>query len=310
MNGAGLNSPVELAYTDYAKLQQQYANAQNTPENLTKAARHFESVFIDMWMQSAREANQVFAEDNFLNGPYMDMSQQMLDREMSVHLSNNGGIGLAEVIVRQMSGGQLNAQPSMDRLPMVASRSVQAPQNHTSEVRLPDPHIQNNKIEPDAQTQFTGPQSFVDQMLPVIQQALRGVGLSATTLLSQAALETGWGQHVMRRTDGQSSHNLFGMKASKGDTDTVQVMTKEFEHGRWLNKEAVFRSYDSWTDSVQDYVQKITQHQRYSSAIDVADDPVAYSQALQDAGYATDPDYAAKIQVIVQRVTSMLAGGD
>ena len=303
MNSAGMNSQVDLAYTDYAKLQLRYANADNTPENLTKAARHFESIFIDMWMKSAREANHVFAEGNILSGPYMDMSQQMLDQEMSVHLANSGGIGLAEVIVRQMGGEQLRAPSvpahSLDGAMLRGVRhipSAQAPS--TSSIR---------SVSSDQQV-FSNPESFVQQILPVIQNALQGVGLSATTLLGQAALETGWGAHVIRRGDGQSSYNLFGIKASVDDQSKVQVSTREYEHGRWLNKEALFRTYDNWTESVQDYVEKITQQSRYANALDVADDPVAYTQALQDAGYATDPDYAVKIQSIVQRISAMLSG--
>ena len=103
------NSSANLAYTDYAKLKNQFADAENTPDNIRKAAKHFESIFIDMWLKSAREANKVMAEGNFMSGAYMDMSQQMLDHEMSVHLADNGGIGLADVIVRQLS---VNIAPS------------------------------------------------------------------------------------------------------------------------------------------------------------------------------------------------------
>ena len=292
MNGVGLQAPaqLELGYTDYAALQRQYSNAENTPDNIAKAARQFESIFIDMWLKSARDANKVLAEDNFLSGQYMDMSQQMLDHEMSVHLAGQGGIGLAEVIVRQLSG-KLNLQPGTT--PVVAETATSG--------RSESPV--NEQTGP-----FESPQRFVESILPIVQHALKGVALPAAAVLGQAALETGWGAHVISHTDGTSTHNLFGIKAHRDDPHQVAVVTREFEHGRWLDKEQAFRSYDSWASSVRDYVQKITGESRYADALNAGQKPESYLAALQQAGYATDPNYAAKIMRVVERVQQMLPG--
>jgi peptidoglycan hydrolase FlgJ len=56
-----------------------------------------------------------------------------------------------------------------------------------------------------------------------------------------------------------------------------------------------FRSYNSFDESFQDYVTFLKQNPRYTEALSQTQDSEAYFRALQDAGYATDPNYADKI---------------
>ena len=314
-----------LGYTQYAQLQNKFSTADNTPENIRKAAEHFESVFINMWLQSAREANQIMAEDSLLGGEYMEMSQQMLDNEMANHLAGHGGIGLADVIVRQMTGQMQIAQQQIQ--PSVTIEASNQPstltptqtQTHVPKVSVSSPNGEgaegvNGPITLQARSlatkdeAFAAPEQFVNKLMPIVKAALNGTKLSPLALLSQAALETGWGAHVMSNGSGGSSHNLFGIKAQASDENSVTMSTREFEHGRWLNKEESFKTYASWQDSVKDYVSKITSEPRYAQALAVADNTPDYSRALQTAGYATDPDYADKIIAVAKRVGQMLGG--
>ena len=61
---------------------------------------------------------------------------------------------------------------------------------------------------------------------------------------------------------------------------------------------AAFRAYDSYQESFNDYVHFIKSNPRYGSAIKMAAKPERYMQELQQAGYATDPSYAAKMMRI------------
>jgi flagellar protein FlgJ len=118
-------------------------------------------------------------------------------------------------------------------------------------------------------------------------------------IISQAAVETGWGKFVIHSADGKSSHNLFGIKANKDwEGKQAVVDTLEFNNGVAQKQKAAFRSYDSVREAMEDYGQFITSQPRYSRAVEQASDARQYTQALQDAGYATDPEYADKIMSV------------
>ncbi|WP_409420505.1 flagellar assembly peptidoglycan hydrolase FlgJ [Pseudaeromonas sp. ZJS20] len=149
--------------------------------------------------------------------------------------------------------------------------------------------------------QFDSPQEFVRQLLPVARQVAAKVGLSPEALVAQAALETGWGKHVMPGADGESSRNLFGIKAgSRWQGLQTQVRSLEYEDGKPVMRMSQFRSYNSYAQSMKDYVELIGRHPRYEKARAVAQDPEAYFEALQDAGYATDPHYARKLKQVLR----------
>ena len=118
-------------------------------------------------------------------------------------------------------------------------------------------------------------------------------------IVSQAAVETGWGKFVIHKSDGSSSHNLFGIKANKGwQGEQAVVDTLEFNNGLPQKQKAAFRSYSSVEEAMEDYGRFITTQPRYSRAVDNASDAVKYTSALQEAGYATDPEYASKIMAV------------
>ena len=286
-----------LGYTQYADLGAQFSNSTNSAADIKKAAAHFESIFIDMWLKSARDATQVLAQDNPLSGGQMAMSEQMLDHEMAVHLSANGGIGLADVIVRQLSPNTNSLQNTT--APILVARPA-TPQ--------PQPIQTTIAAKPNGvvQAQFSDAEDFISKLQPIFARAVKTVGLPLVAVLSQAALETGWGQHVIADAQGRSSNNLFGIKASSKQ-DSVSVTTREFEFGSWIEKNDQFRRYQSWAESVQDYVQKIANSDRYQAPFQARGDASKYVQALQSAGYATDPNYADKLINVMQRVKPLLS---
>lgn len=143
---------------------------------------------------------------------------------------------------------------------------------------------------------IAGPQNFVQQLWPHAREAARQLGVAPEALLAQAALETGWGRSVIAQPDGTSSYNLFGIKAAGNwNGKQASVPTLEYAGGVPVRSRASFRVYDSYAESFQDYVQLVRDNPRYRDALRQAGDPGAYLNALQSAGYATDPAYANKI---------------
>jgi peptidoglycan hydrolase FlgJ len=155
---------------------------------------------------------------------------------------------------------------------------------------------------------FESPEDFVRSLRGAAQGAARSLGATPDVLLAQAALETGWGQHVMRGAQGENSHNLFGIKAdSRWQGPTVEVTTTEYRHGHAVREKARFRAYASYEESFRDYVDFLQQNPRYERALAVTERPHQFIQALQHAGYATDPQYARKV-VAVMRADAFDAG--
>lgn len=152
---------------------------------------------------------------------------------------------------------------------------------------------------------FADSDEFVATMLPMAEQAAKRIGIDPRYLVAQAALETGWGKSVMRNSDGSSSHNLFGIKASGNwQGDSARAITSEFRDGQFVKETAAFRSYDSYQDSFHDLVSLLQNNSRYKDAVKAADKPEQFVQELQKAGYATDPNYASKISQIARQMKS------
>ncbi len=149
-----------------------------------------------------------------------------------------------------------------------------------------------------AQLGANTPEGFVASIWPHAERAARELGVNPRALVAQAALETGWGRKHIRRDDGGSAHNLFGIKANGWKGDRATTRTHEYVDGVRRNETASFRAYASAADSFSDYVRMLKNSPRYQSALKAGGDVRGFAQGLQQAGYATDPSYAAKIAAI------------
>lgn len=245
------------------------------PTALKEAARQFESLFTQMLLKSMREANKSFGEDSLFGSDQADMYQDMFDDQIAMQMSKGKGLGLADMLVRQLQGGVSGAAP--------ASETQGTGQS-------PGP-IAASKEE------------FLRKLRPHAEQAAREIGVDPDALLAQAALETGWGHSVPGNAQGDSSFNLFGIKAgSQWSGATVNVPTLEFESGIPVRKVERFRAYDSPADSFRDYAALIRDSARYANARGAGDNVEAFATALQQGGYATDPHYAQKIAAVASEV--------
>ena len=140
-------------------------------------------------------------------------------------------------------------------------------------------------------------------MWPHAQRAASQLGVDPNALVAQAALETGWGRSVPSQSGGSSSFNLFGIKAgSNWEGATTNVPTLEFEEGVAVRRVERFRAYDSPADSFSDYARLIGNNPRYENARGAGGDVATFASALQDGGYATDPNYAQKVVAVADEV--------
>lgn len=151
-----------------------------------------------------------------------------------------------------------------------------------------------------------GPQAFLAQHAQAARQAQASSGIPATFMLAQAGLETGWGKHEIRFDDGRTSHNLFGIRAGANWKGPVaEIWTTEYVNGSPQKVRGQFRAYGSYEESFNDYARLISQSPRYANAMRNLGDPQAFATALQQAGYATAPNYASVLTSLIQTAQRM-----
>ncbi len=279
---------------------------QASNEALKKAAEQFESIFTQMLMKSMRKANEAMEDKNSpFNSSGVKFFQEMHDQQLSLELSKKGSLGLADLIVKQLSPNVDGYKPSS-----VLRNDAQLPMQKTTTEQLPEFIRRQPEVTPevakaekaDDQPRFDSPESFISEMWEHAKTAAQKIGLNPAVMIAQAALETGWGKHVIAKQDGSSSLNLFNIKADRSwQGEHAKKMTLEFEKGLPVQKQANFRAYESIKDSINDYVNFLQSNPRYSQALNSTDKPEQYLDELQQAGYATDPNYAEKIKNVLQR---------
>jgi peptidoglycan hydrolase FlgJ len=274
-----MTAPVDNQfYADFQGLTALKREAKTqSPEALRETARQFESLFTQMMLKSMRSATP---QDSLFGSDQQDFYQDMFDTQMSAQLSKGKGLGLADMLVKQLmqAGVAPEAAGSIAASGAVPTASRAAPASK---------------------------QDFIDAVRPAAERAAKQLGVDADTLVAHAALETGWGRSLPKAADGTTSNNLFGIKAGgRWEGAVARSATHEFEGGRRVAQAADFRSYASAEDCLQDYARVIGSNPRYAEALNTGSDTAAFAGALQRGGYATDPDYARKLVDVARQLKS------
>ncbi|EHU9458349.1 TPA: flagellar assembly peptidoglycan hydrolase FlgJ [Vibrio vulnificus] len=305
-----INNPNDIGFihdiSNLDKLRQQAVNDKDGGEQkaLEAAAKQFESIFTSMLFKSMREANSGF-ESDLMNSQNQLFYRQMLDEQMASELSSSGSLGLADMIVAQLSSGKgidknelamrEAGQEAPQRMPINRSKARE------TEQRL----IESGQLARSDKARFDSLESFITSMRPYAERAAKSLGVEPSLLLAQAALETGWGQKVVKNARG-SSNNLFNIKADRSWAgDKVTTQTLEFHDNTPVKETAAFRSYDSFADSFNDYVAFLNNNPRYQTALQHNGNSESFIRGIHRAGYATDPEYADKVLKVQQRIDNM-----
>lgn len=185
---------------------------------------------------------------------------------------------------------------SITRVPFVSSRNV---------ISKTD---ESNKSVNFSTPTFSEPKDFVSALTEPAKVVQEKIGVPFQVVIAQAALETGWGQKIIKDQQGSSSNNLFNIKADeRWAGEQVQKDTLEFEFGAMVKKSAPFRAYESLEESFNDYVNFLSDNERYQGALQDSGNVEQFLHGLQKAGYATDPQYANKIMATLRTVTNLIS---
>ncbi|HQT00069.1 MAG: flagellar rod assembly protein/muramidase FlgJ [Hydrogenophilales bacterium 16-64-46] len=297
---------LDVQGVDNLKLQAKQAS----PEALKSAAQQFEAVFMNMLLKSMRETT---SQDGMFDSEQTRMYTSMLDQQLAQNMASRG-VGLADVMVRQLSLAQTAAAQTMagetgglplnpeQALPLDGARAMplNGPASPVSYPLAPGAATPGAPASGDVPAHVS---DFTQRMLPHARSASAATGIPARFMVGQAALETGWGRQAIRGADGADSHNLFGIKAGGGwKGRTVDIVTTEYVGGKPVKQVDTFRAYDSYADAFRDYASLLRGNARYQNVIAQGGDAAGFAQGLQQAGYATDPAYARKLAGVIQLV--------
>ena len=255
--------------------------AGSTPASIKEAAKQFESLFMRELIKSMREAT---TKSGLMDGDAgEDMATDMLDQQMAVQMTGLPG-GLSEAIERQLALQMGNGAKAADGAQGAsAARVSQAQQAY-------------GQGSTAAVTPTPSQSAFVARHGQAATRVASEAGIPASFMLGQAGHETGWGKREIKGAGGENSFNLFGIKAGGSWKGKVaEITTTEYVDGVAKKQVAKFRAYDSYQDAFKDFARLMTESPRYAKVMQQSNTPQAFASGLQKAGYATDPEYAAKL---------------
>jgi flagellar protein FlgJ len=243
------------------------------PEAARRVATQFEALVLSTMLKTMREAmpsNDPLASDS------VKLATSLFDGQLAQNIAGKG-LGLAEVIMRQLQRATARAVPIAQEANVAPAKTAPL-SKHESRI-----------------------DAFVGKHRADAAAASRATGIPAEFILGQAALESGWGRREIRAADGSTSHNLFGIKAGTGwNGRTVETVTTEFVDGVAQKRVERFRAYGSYAEAFEDYARLLKGHPRYAGALQTGRDVDAFAQAMGRSGYATDPQYGAKLAQAIQ----------
>ena len=154
------------------------------------------------------------------------------------------------------------------------------------------------------------PQIFVEKNLPYAKQVEVKTGISAVAILTQAALESAWGEAA-------PGNMFFGVKDTDGINGNEQLLTTT-EYTRSINNpmpvaisttpvvkhkgKDYFRKYTTPEDCFNDHAQFFFKNKRYAQALTVKHDYNKFFDEIAKAGYATDPNYADTLKAVSKSI--------
>ncbi|AXE99911.1 flagellar assembly peptidoglycan hydrolase FlgJ [Paraburkholderia hospita] len=278
--------------------------AANPREAMKSAAKQFDAVFTQMMLKSMRDATPSDGPfDSHDTATFTSMMDQQLAQQMS-----SKGIGVADAMLKQLmrnSGVSADDANAGNNVAMNALAKAYANPANNGALKMGRGYSANSALTPAVHGDGSSDKvdAFVDKLAAPAQAASAATGIPARFIIGQAALESGWGKREIRKSDGSTSHNIFGIKASDDwNGKTVATVTTEYINGRPQRVVEKFRAYDSYEEAMTDYASFLKSNPRYAQVINSSRDVNGFAQGMQRAGYATDPHYAKKLISIMQKM--------
>src|SRR5271168_1811370 len=278
-DSAGLDTSAAATYTNLNGLAALKKDP-DSPQAISAVAEQVEALFLQMMLKSMRDATAALETDSNEMGMYQDM----FDKQVALSISQHADLGIGRLLRRQLQGKTAPAGGKLSQNGTAGPLGAPAPAPSAAQ--------------------------FAARIMPPIRRAASALGLNPMGMLAQAALETGWGQRMPRNADGSSSFNMFGIKAGDGWSGArATADSMEVANGVAKLTRTAFRAYGSIEESVNDFANLLKSSPRYRDVVAAGGDLQAYIDGIGKSGYATDPDYANKLNQILHSDTLKAALG-
>ena len=266
--------------------------------------QQFEALFLQQMLKSMRTAS---LGDGLFQSEQTEFYRDMYDQHIATDLAKRGIVGISNLIGEQLGVAKTEEQSTENELLDSLQASVSGSLSNNLFANSVPLHVDETTSSETRALAFNPntPQEFVEYAQQHTDAAAKRLGVSADVIIAIAALETGWGQHVPADSNG-SSNNYFGIKADQSwQGEQVNKDTLEFADGVFNKIEQPFRVYENLAQSFNDFAEFLLGNERYAKALEFAHDSKQFLQEIQNAGYATDPQYANKIlKVLSNKVFS------
>ena len=238
-----------------------------------------------LWYEMLSAMNENGMDTNALGAGGGDF-QSMFLWNMAQNNFSKYDSSLLAATMRQVGGNSTQAPAPISPTSSALAQPVSA--STSAEIK---PSVLVSPAEPQQQAGdiITQAKKFAQSIWPQVTKAAQALGVPPVAVLAQTALETGWGAST-------PGNNLFGIKATGSEDSSVRA-THEMIDGVLAQQTSSFRNYDNLANSVTDYVGLIQSGFGTAAGQKTVS---GFAQALQDDGYATDTNYAAKIVNIAQ----------
>lgn len=149
-------------------------------------------------------------------------------------------------------------------------------------------------IEMQGHISYTNSDEFI-QVLGSYSHLAKSKNIYPSVMIAQAILESG--------LDGSSdlakqSKNLFGVKGSYKGEGQVWTTLEDEGSGDYYEIQDEFRHYNSYYESISDYLLQLTEDERYQD-VTRATSPEVQIRKIKEAGYATDDFYVSKVLDVI-----------
>ncbi len=203
-----------ISYHDLSSLNELRSLAKkDEKEAVRQAAKQFESVFMGMLLASMRKANKAFEQDNPLNSNNSEFFRDMHDQQLSTELSKNGALGLADLMVKQLSPeptpGKLQRHLTMPNQ-LGTEKTLVMPSQHQKEFALPPQSAAFKQLDPERivlnvqRTKIPTLQLAPEHAVTEAATALTAT-VSAAPQVQKLGEETLWQPHAVTRVKSVSS---------------------------------------------------------------------------------------------------------
>ena len=279
-------------------------------KNATAVANQFESLLFGLIL---KESHKDHLGGKLFENHATELAQELLDQEVGLHVAQKSKLGFEEMLRQSVPHDAAEQSEGARRLPQndrllqqgMFPVNMQDVQRHMPSDHMPMPHAIKGQspVGMLSQGQAWSRESFVAALQEPIAAVAAQLGVDSRALMAQAALESGWGRRILKLPDGQSSFNVFNIKADKSwNGPAVEAAAVEEEGGIAVLRTSRFRSYGSLQESIADYADFLRRNPRYSDALKQRD-AAGYIAALAQAGYATDHSYVTKVLGVMEHPT-------